>query len=159
MSVSHSVDAPHHLVISDFRGRITLDQIATACTKLRHNPEFRSNFRQLADFSQVEELELRPEDLTAISTTYDPFSKRSQRAFVATDCVTRETVTAYQSISQNPKFHIYSSMLDAIASLDLEFTILKVASKRHSTLKLKARDHRFTNIELPPMASSTFKRR
>ena len=160
MSVFHSVDAPHCLVLSDFRGRITLDEIAAACTKLRHNPEFRANFRQLADFSEVEMLDLRPEDLTAISTTYDPFSNRSKRAFVATDPATRKTVTAYQSISHNPEFHIYGSLFDATASLDLEFTILKTANIKCSTREqAPPGEQGAMTFGLPPIIDSTFKPR
>lgn len=159
MSVSHSVDAAHHVVFSDFRGRITLAEIAAACTGLRNNPEFRENFRQLADFSGVEVIDLRPEDLTAISTIYDPFSKRSKRAFVVLDGATRDTVAAYQSISQNPDLRLYGSLLDAIACLDLEFPILKAKSKRSSTLKLKTAEQSSVAFDIPPIHRSTLKHR
>ena len=159
MAVSHSVDAPHRVVFSDFRGRITLAEIAAACTKLRNNPEFRESFRQLADFSGVEALDLRPEDLAAISTIYDPFSKKSRRAFVVSDHTTRETVDAYQSISQNPDLRVYGSLLDAIACLDLEFPVLKAASKRNSTLKLKPAEQSSVTFNVPPIHRSTLKHR
>ena len=158
MAVSHSVDAPHQLVFSDFRGRITLDQIATACTKLRNDPEFREDFKQLADFSGVEAMDLRSEDLAAISTIYDPFSKKSKRAFVATNPVTRETVTAYKSLSKNPDLRVYGSLLDAIACLDLEFPVLRAMSKKRSTLKLKPTEQNSVTFEVPPVRGSTMKR-
>jgi hypothetical protein len=152
MSVFHAVNPAQKLVISNFQGRITLEQIAAACTGLRHNPAF----RQLADFSQVSQLALRQEDLQAISTTYDPFSKKSKRAFVATDVATRKTVGAYQSISGNPDFRIYGSMLDAIASLDLAFTILQASSMRPSTQKGPP-GRASTTLDLVPNALSTFR--
>ena len=132
MSVIHSVSPSQHLVISDFSGKITLDEIATACTKLRHHPEFEPSFRQLADFSGVDAFDLRPDDLRAISSLYDPFSKKSKRAFIAADPATRQTVTAYQTISENPELHIYDSTLDAIASLGLEAMILRVGRAKIS---------------------------
>jgi hypothetical protein len=156
MSVFHTVSPSQRLVVSNFQGRITLEEIAVACTNLRHNPAFRPTFRQLADLSQVSQIALRREDLTAISTTYDPFSKRSKRAFVAADDATRETVGAYQSISGNPDFRIYNSILDAIASLDLAFTILQASSMRPSTQKRTSGQESIT-FDLQPNTPPTFR--
>ena len=72
MSVPHFVDRPHRLVVRTFSGEVTRDQIA-ACTKLRHDRNFRPDYRQLADLSQVSHLKLYLEDLNSISSTYDPF--------------------------------------------------------------------------------------
>jgi hypothetical protein len=134
MSVIHSVNPSQHLVVSDFSGKITLNEIAAACTKLRHHPEFEPSFRQLADFSGVDAFDLRPDDLKAIRSLYDPFSKKSKRAFIAADPATRRTVTAYQTISENPELLIYDSTLDAIASLGLEAMILRVG-RAHTSCK------------------------
>jgi hypothetical protein len=91
MSVLHFVDRPHRLVVSTFSGEVTRDQIAAACTKLRHDRNFRPDYRQLADLSQVSHLKLYLEDLNSISSTYDPFSRESRRAFFAPDSTTLGT--------------------------------------------------------------------
>ena len=124
MSVQHFVDRPHRLVVSMFSGQVTLDQIAAACTKLRHNHDFQPTYRQLADLSAVSQLSLHPEDINTIRMTYDPFSHQSRRAFVAPDSDTFGTVTAYGSAVESPEFGVFPSMLDALSWLDLEVTVL-----------------------------------
>jgi hypothetical protein len=46
MSVLHFVQRSHRLVVSTFSGEVTRDQIAAACTKLRHDHDFRPDYRR-----------------------------------------------------------------------------------------------------------------
>jgi hypothetical protein len=129
MSVLHFVDRPHRLVVSAFSGQVTLDEIAAACTRLRHDRDFKPDYRQLADMSQVSQLKLQAEDINSIRFTYDPFSKKSRRAFVVADNdATLGTVKGYRSIVASEQFEIFPSMLDAISWLDLEVTVLQAVS-------------------------------
>ena len=85
MSVLHVVDSSHHLVVTTFSGQVTVEEIAAACTKLGTNQDFRPDYRQLADLSEVLHLNLNDEDIRSIREIYDPFSRQSRRAFVVSD--------------------------------------------------------------------------
>jgi hypothetical protein len=138
MSVHHVVDSSHHLVVSTFSGQVTCNEIAAACTKLGHDRDFRPDYRQLADFSQVSLLDLRAEDINAIRQIYDPFSSQSRRAFVVLDRgATLGTVKSYQSIVQGQQLQIFPSLLDAISWLNLPVTVLPAVSMK-SSLRLES---------------------
>jgi hypothetical protein len=155
MSVLHFVDRSHRLVVSTFSGEVTRDQIAAACTKLRHDRDFRPDYRQLADMSQVSRLNLYLEDLNSISSTYDPFSSKSKRAFFVPDRTTFGTVQTYQSVVNSEQFEIFPSLLDAISWLDLEVTVLQAASKRSSFRPDPTADQQST-FNLPSNTPATF---
>ena len=156
MSVLHFVDRPHRLVVSTFSGEVTRDQIAAACTKLRHDRDFRPDYRQLADLSQVSHLTLYLEDLNSISSTYDPFSRESRRAFFAPDSTTMDTVRIYQSVVNNQQLEVFPSLLDAISWLDLEVTVLQAASMRGSFRRDPDADEQSLTFNLPSNTPPTF---
>jgi len=130
MSVLHFVDRSHRLVVSTFSGEVTREELVAACTKLRQDRDFRPDYRQLADLSQVSRINLYLEDLNSIRATYDPFSPNSRRAFFAPDSNTRGTVKSYQSVVRSDQFGVFPSLLEAISWLDLEVTVLQAASMR-----------------------------
>ena len=129
MSVLHVVDSSHHLVVTTFSGQVTLEEIAAACTKLGRDHDFRPDYRQLADLSQVSRLYLNDEDIRSIREIYDPFSSQSRRAFVVSDPgVTLGTVKSYQSIGGGDQFQVFPSLLDVINWLNLGATVLSAVS-------------------------------
>jgi len=156
MSVLHFVDRSHRLVVSTFSGEVTRDQIAAACTKLRHDRDFRPDYRQLADMSQVSRLNLYLEDLNSISSTYDPFSSKSRRAFFVPDRTTFGTVQTYQSVVNSEQFEIFPSLLDAISWLDLEVTVLQAASKKSSFRPDSDPEQKSLTFNLPSNTPPTF---
>ena len=162
MSVLHFVGRSHRLVVSTFSGEVTRDQIEAACTKLRHDSDFRPDYRQLADLSQVSRLNLYLEDVDSIRSTYDPFSSKSRRAFfvpdklnVVPDNSTFGTVRTYQSVVKSEQFEVFPSLLDAISWLDLQVTVLQAASKRSSFRSVPASDESLT-FNLPSNTPATF---
>jgi hypothetical protein len=156
MAVLHLVDRPHHLVVTTFSGQVTIDEIAAACTKLRHDDDFRPNYRQLADLSKVSRLELQPEQLTSIRLTYDPFLPESRRAFVATGD-TFGAVTTYKSIVESEQFAVFPSLLDAISWLDLEVTVLHAACMRDGYRNKSAETGERLTFDLPASTPRTFR--
>jgi hypothetical protein len=158
MSVLHVVDRPHDLVLTSFFERVTLDEIATACTKLRHDHDFRPHYSQLADLSTVSNLDLRLEDLSTIRMTYDPFSNQSRRAFVVPDPDTLEKVKTYQSLLESEHFGVFPSLLDAISWLDLEVTVLQAAYMRSHFRWQPAEDEPGLTFDLPAGSRQTFRR-
>jgi len=156
MSLLHFVDRAHRLVVTTFSGDVTLDQIATACTKLRRDSEFRPDYRQLADLSQVSHLNLYLEDLNSIRSIYDPFSSKSKRAFFAPDSETRGTVRSYQALVKNQQFEVFPSLLDAISWLDLEVTVLQAASMKSSFRHDPAMKEESLPIDLPSTTPTSF---
>lgn len=128
MSVLHVVDSSHHLVMTTFSGQVTLEEIAAACTKLGRDHDFRPDYRQLADLSQVSRLNLNDDDMRSIREIYDPFSSQSRRAFVVSDRGALGTVKTYQSIGGGDQFQVFPSLLDAIDWLNLGATVLPAVS-------------------------------
>lgn len=157
MSVLHFVDRPHDLVVTSFSERVTLDQIAVACTKLRHDHDFHPRYRQLADLSKVSLLDLCQADLTAIRVTYDPFSKESRRAFVVPDEDTFGKVRSYQSILESKEFGLFSSLLDAISWLDLDVAVLPSVCATPSFREAEEASPLWT-FDLPDSTPRTFRR-
>jgi hypothetical protein len=157
MAVLHLVDRPHHLVVTTFSGQVTVDEIAAACTKLRHDHDFRPSYRQLADLSKVSRLELQPEQLTSIRLTYDPFAQESRRAFVATDENTFGVVTTYKSIVESEQFAVFPSLLDAISWLDLEVTVLHAVCLRDRYRSKSTEAEKGLTFDLPVSTPPTFR--
>ena len=157
MSVVHFVDRPHQLVVSTFSGQVNLDEIATACTKLRHNRDFRPHFRQLADLSKVGRFNLRQEDLTSIHTVYDPFFQESRRAFVVPDPAAFGVVESYKGIVESTELGVFESLLDGISWLGLEVTILQAACMKDSFRFSAAESKASATFNFQSNASRTFR--
>jgi hypothetical protein len=125
MAVLHLVDSSDHLVVSHYSGRITRDEVVSACEGLRRNPDFRPEHRQLADLSQVLSLDLQLEDMKVIRN-HDPFSKQARRALFAGLGETLGMARMYETVVAARDLAVFSSLLDALAWLDLDVTVLQV---------------------------------
>ena len=152
MAVLHLVERSHRLVISSYSGEVTLEQVVSACEGLRRNPDFHPDHRQLADLSQVSNLDLHFEDMAAIRE-HDPFSKRARRAlFVPERGATFGLARMYETVVDADELGVFSSLLDALAWLDLDVTVLGVPKARGSR-----RDsyERTANLTMPTKVSGS----
>lgn len=130
MPVLHFVDASNRLVITTCAGEVSREEVVESLKELRAHPDFRPDFGQLADLSEVSRLNLSFNDMEAIARLYNPFSNEGKRAMVvpvkgATFGLTR----MYQLLVDHEHFEIFQSAHDAIVWLGLGTTILEAASK------------------------------
>ena len=81
MPAHYSIDTQNHIVLTVFRGVVTLNDINEQTASLRDDPAFDPSFSELVDFSGVSEVQM---DYAAFRSwrAIDPFSTRSKRAFV-----------------------------------------------------------------------------
>ncbi len=81
MPVHYSIDTQNHIVLTVFRGVVTLNDINEQTASLRDDPAFDPSFSELVDFSGVSEVRM---DYAALRSwrAIDPFSTSSKRAFV-----------------------------------------------------------------------------
>src|SRR3974390_672816 len=82
MLAEHSVESEKRLVVVRFGKRVTVDVIERYARALRTNLLFRPDFAEIADLTEVEELDLQADDFLKLADEIDPFSAGAQRAFV-----------------------------------------------------------------------------
>jgi hypothetical protein len=149
--ILHFVDPPRRLVVTTCWGEVSRTEVEASLTKLRKHPDFRPDFRQLADLSRVLNLDLYFADMDAIHRGYDPFSNEGRRAVVVPDNgATYGLARMYQSLVDSPQFEVFRSMLDAIAWLGLEVTILQAVSKTDLSKLESAQLKEGLVVDLPP---------
>jgi hypothetical protein len=131
VSVLHFVDSSNRLVITLCSGEVSRTEVVASLTELRQHPDFRPDFCQLVDLSQVSRLDLYFADMNTIHRAHDPFSNEGRRAVIAPGSgATFGLARMYQSIVDSAHFEVFQSSLDAIAWLGLDVTTQHAACKR-----------------------------
>jgi hypothetical protein len=158
VAVQHFIDSAHHVVITTYSGDVTYADTVASLSALRRDPSFRPNYRQLSDFSQTSTLQLDSRSLKEIYCTHDPFSNEGKRAMVAPEGgVAFECARMYQSLVASAQFEIFASLLEAIAWLGLEITILQAASKRSFAARRYATQDDGVLLDLPSNVPRSFR--
>ena len=131
MPVQHFVDAGNRLVITKCSGEVSREEVMASMEKLRSEPDFRSDFHQLADLSGVSKLNLGFNDMEAIHRLCDPFSNQGKRAVIAPG---RGAVFGlarmYQSLVDHENFQVFQTIHEAIVWLGLEIATVNVAMRK-----------------------------
>ncbi len=131
MPVLHFIDPTNRLVITMCSGEVSRAEVETSLTALHQHPDFGRDFCQLVDLSQVSHLDLRFADMDAIHRVHDPFSNKGRRAVLALGSEANFGLARmYQSIVDSAQFKVFRSMLDAVAWLGLEVTIVQAACRK-----------------------------
>jgi len=81
MPYTYAIDNERRLVLSTGSGVLTTADIVAHIDRLRSDPNFHPNFRQLMDFTQVTEAQLPSDEIRRLAQI-TLFSSRSQRAIV-----------------------------------------------------------------------------
>jgi len=84
MSAFYHIDKARKLVMSTASGVLTRKDLATHMEKLTKDPDFDSNFSQLADFTCVTEIKVDEADIHALAQR-NVFDSSARRAFVVKD--------------------------------------------------------------------------
>lgn len=82
MPTSYTIDSKHRLITSRIWGAVTEEEIHDHNTRLRNDPEFVANYRQLVDLTGITEVRVGTGMIN--STSLDQFfAPGTRRAFVA----------------------------------------------------------------------------
>lgn len=131
MPVQHFVDAGNRLVITKCSGEVSREEVVTSMEELASRPEFRPDFRQLADLSGVSKLNLGFNDMEAIHRLCDPFSNEGKRAVIAPGHgAIFGLARMYQSLIDNENFQVFQTIHEAIVWLGLEVATVNVAIRK-----------------------------
>lgn len=79
---AYSIDTAKRLVTVRFAETLTFDDIEDYASALRADRRFDSNFSELVDLREVEEVALSARQMLSLADQVDPFALRSKRAFV-----------------------------------------------------------------------------
>jgi len=112
---------PEYTVIPDMRTvcvkfgkRVTEREIAWYARSLRMDPAFNPEFSEIVDLREVEELELRGEEMMELAEKIDPFSHDAKRAFVVRDSVQKHAAHMHQILRlAKENLSIFYSIEDA----------------------------------------------
>ena len=81
MPAHYVIDAENRIVLTIFRGVLTLREAAEQSAKLSADPGFDPDFSELVDFNGVSEVQMGYADFRSL-LAIDPFSTTSKHAFV-----------------------------------------------------------------------------
>ncbi len=102
MPVSYRIDVANGIVYSEARGRVTDDEMIDHQNRLRDDPAFRSDFRQLYDFRGVEAVAVTTSGVRRLAEG-NVFGAGSRRAIVTAQEAVYGLVRMYQTLKdQSP---------------------------------------------------------
>ncbi|MFL5544798.1 MAG: hypothetical protein ACJ792_08825 [Gemmatimonadaceae bacterium] len=87
MPISYDIDGKQRLVISRLSGVVTNDEVYNHNKRLRTDPQFDPNYRQLIDLTGITEVRIDTSTVTA-SAQDQYFTPGARRAFIASTDVT-----------------------------------------------------------------------
>jgi len=107
---NYTVDAEKRLVTVTFRKKVTIAEIERYAEALRVDPQFEPDFSEIADMSQVEELDLKADEFIRLADEIDPFALNARRAFVAGNSVQNHAARMHKLLRSQRNFEIFQSV-------------------------------------------------
>jgi hypothetical protein len=107
------VDAAKRLVVVRFGKKVIARDIERYAAMLRANPSFQPSFSEIADMSDVEELDLQADDFLRLADEIDPFSTEAKRAFVAVNSVQNHAARMHKILRTQRNIEIFASFEEA----------------------------------------------
>jgi len=120
MPVTYHIDASRKLVISKATGILTAADMFVHQARLRSDPMFRPEYSQLADFTEVTEVQVTAEDIRGLATG-SPFRARARRALVVPRPVLFGLARMFQAITegQDAEVRLFDNLAEASRWLGL----------------------------------------
>jgi hypothetical protein len=81
MSATYIIDQQRKMVLGSARGILTFADITGRTTRLKSDPDFAPEYRELFDFTGVTQIELSNIQIQALAQ-WSPFAPSSRRAFL-----------------------------------------------------------------------------
>lgn len=102
------------LVSVKFGKRVTEKEIGAYAHALRLDPLFDPEFSEIVDLRDVEELELRGDEMMKLADKIDPYSYNAKRAFVVHDAVQAHAARMHQILRiAKENLSIFHSLAEA----------------------------------------------
>ena len=92
----HNVIAERRIVTVKFGKRVTENEIAGYAAALRADRSFQPEFSEIVDLRDVEDLDLRGNEMMELADKIDPFSFEAKRAFVVRNSVQSHAARMHQ---------------------------------------------------------------
>lgn len=110
----YKVIPERRIVRVKFGKRVTEREIAWYARSLGVDPAFNPEFSEIVDLREVEELELRGEEMMELAEKIDPFSLHAKRAFVVRDPIQSHAARMHQILRLSKEnISIFYSIEDA----------------------------------------------
>lgn len=107
------IDTEKNLVVVRFGKKLTVADIERYAKLLRSNPWFRAGCAEIADLTQVEELDLQAEEFLRLADDIDPFSPTAKRAFVVGNAVQNHAARLHKILRAQRNIEIFHSVEEA----------------------------------------------
>lgn len=107
------IDTERRMVLAKFGKKITAEHIQGYARHLQANPSFNSDFAEIADLRDVEELDLNADEFIKLADEVDPFSEEAKRAFVVRTPVQAHAARMHKALRLQRKFEIFKSLEEA----------------------------------------------
>lgn len=112
-ALQYTLDAEKQLVVVKFRKMVTVKDIERYAAALRAHPQFKPDFSEIADLSEVEGLDLQADEFIRLADEIDPFSPQARRAFVARTAVQNHAARMHKILGAQRAFSIFRSVEEA----------------------------------------------
>lgn len=107
------IDPGSRIVHVKFAKKLTIAAIERYANRVRSNPEFRPDYAEIVDLTQVEEVELQAEDFLTLADEIDPFTPEAKRAFVVRGAVQSHAARMHKALRPKRTIEIFHSIEDA----------------------------------------------
>ncbi len=107
------IDTEKSLVVVKFGKKLTVEGIERYATLLSSDPHFRPSCAEIADLTQVEELDLQADEFLRLADEIDPFSPVAKRAFVVSNSVQNHAARMHKILRAPRNIEIFQSVEEA----------------------------------------------
>lgn len=106
----YNLDVERRLISVKFRKKVTMQSIARYAEALRADPGFEPDFSEIVDMSEVEDLDLKPEEFIRLADEIDPFSREAKRAFVVQNEIQHHAARMHKIWRTQRSFSIFRTV-------------------------------------------------
>lgn len=107
------VDSEKRVIVVKFGKKVVAADIAEYARQLLAHPSFQSDFSEIVDLSEVEELELEADEFIRLADEIDPFSDSAKRAFVVRSPVQKHAARMHKVLRNPRTIEIFDSVEEA----------------------------------------------
>jgi len=111
---SFSLDPEKRLVVVDFCGTITADEVAKYSKSLLARSDFKPTFSEIADLTRVTEIDLQADDFLKLADKIDPFWPEAKRAFVVRTAMQNYAARMHRILRSDRNINIFRSVEEAL---------------------------------------------
>ena len=115
MPVVLKIDPRRQVVYSAFYGKITDEEVLSHRSRIAGDPDFRSHFSEIVDFSAVTQAEVSEQTVAAVAANPSLYQESSLHIVVAPDESVLQLVNRFKQLaaSSRPNFFIVRTRVEA----------------------------------------------